>query len=71
MNACPEQHKRDCRRGVGGGALRPQEGDDGADEVQRFVGVDPVAGVGDVLDIGAREEPLDFRVVFGAAGKAQ
>jgi len=26
----------------------------------------PVAGVGDVLDVGAGEQPLDFWVILGA-----
>lgn len=46
--------------------LRLQEGYDGADEVQRLVRVDPVAGVRDVLDVGAGEQPMDLRVVLRA-----
>lgn len=46
------------------GKLGLQEGADGADEVQGFVCVDPVAGVWDVLDVCTGEQPLDLWIVL-------
>lgn len=47
--------------------LRLEEGDERADEIQGFVGMDPVAGVWDILDLSCRKQTLDFWIILRAA----
>lgn len=43
--------------------------DNGADELQRLVSMNPVTGIRDVLDICIWKETLDFRIILRAGGE--